>query len=62
MAQMTKEELFKHLASLRKANFAGGGRSPYKPLLILWAIGQLKTSAVNTYVYADVEQEISQPN
>jgi len=60
MAQMTKEELFKHLASLRKANFAGGGRSPYKPLLILWAIGQLKTSAVNTYVYADVEQEISQ--
>jgi putative restriction endonuclease len=60
MAQMTKEELFRQLASLRKANFAGGGRSPYKPLLLLWALGQLKTVEINTFVYADVEQEISQ--
>lgn len=57
---MTKEELFKQFASLRKANFAGGGRSPYKPLLILWTLGQLKNTAVKTYVYADVERDISQ--
>jgi len=60
MAQMTREELFKKLASLRKANFAGGGRSPYKPLLLLWALGQLKSDETRVHVYADVEQEVSQ--
>ena len=60
MAQMTKEELFKKLATLRMANLAGGGRSPYKPLLLLWALGKLKAGAERPFVYAEVELEISQ--
>jgi putative restriction endonuclease len=55
----SKAELIQILGSLRKANFAGGGRSPYKPLLLLWALGQLRTTGKNEFVYEEVEGEIS---
>lgn len=59
MEAMTKEALFEILGSLRKANFAGGGRSPYKPLLLLWILGQLKKNGTAEFSYADLEQEVS---
>ena len=60
MAEMTRDSLFQTFASLRKANFAGGGRAPYKPLLILWALGQLKAGKENQFSYTSSEQSISQ--
>ena len=59
MEAMTKEALFEILGSLRKANFAGGGRSPYKPLLLLWILGQLKKNGAAEFSYADLEQDVS---
>lgn len=60
MEEMTREKLFQTFASLRKANFAGGGRAPYKPLLILWALGQLRSGKENRFAYESSEQPISQ--
>ena len=56
---MTKEALFEILSRLRKANFAGGGRSPYKPLLLLWILGQLKKNGPSEFSYTEVEQDVS---
>lgn len=60
MAEITREKLFQMCASLRRANFAGGGRAPYKPLLLLWALGQLRAGKENLFSYAASEQSISQ--
>jgi len=59
MADLSREEFFDQLAHLRKANFAGGGRSPYKPLLLLWVLGQIRAGHGNEFVYAEVEEKVS---
>ena len=60
MSELTKKEFFVKLASLRMANLAGGGRSPYKPLLLLWALGQIRAGARNEFSYAVAEEPICQ--
>ena len=57
---MNREELFTALGSLRQANFSGGGRSPYKPLLILWVLGQLRAGKENQFLYEEVESSVTQ--
>lgn len=59
MAEISREQLFHFFASLRKANLAGGGRAPYKPLLLLWALGQIRAGKENLFPYSTSEQSIS---
>lgn len=60
MAEITRDQLFQRFASLRKANLAGGGRAPYKPLLLLWVLGQMRAGKENLFPYELSEQPISQ--
>lgn len=56
---MNQTELLSLLGSLRKANLQGGARAPHKPLLLLWALGQIRSGKNNEFRYEDLEEKVS---
>lgn len=55
---MREDDLFRHLAGLRRAN-VGGVRAPHKPLLLLWLFGRFAATGTSAVSYAEAEEPVS---